>query len=120
MLTPIITDNSTAYRIINNTVKQKRLKAMDMQFYWLRDRIAQKQFIIFWPPGKSNTADYVPKHHPIAHHRQMRSVFLFPTANRPTWDTARVCYSIALRRENALTIRCVPTQIKHVALPIQI
>jgi hypothetical protein len=37
--TTIITDNSTASGIVNDTVKQKLSKAMDMHFYWVRDRV---------------------------------------------------------------------------------
>jgi hypothetical protein len=37
--TPIQTDNSTAYGILNNKSNQKRSKAMDMRFYWVRDQI---------------------------------------------------------------------------------
>ena len=32
--TPVQTDNSCAEGIANDTVKQKRSKAMDMRFYW--------------------------------------------------------------------------------------
>eukprot|EP00957_Ditylum_brightwellii_P063737 4836575-Ditylum_brightwellii.AAC.1 len=32
--TPIMMDNSTACRIINGTVKQRRTHAIDMHFYW--------------------------------------------------------------------------------------
>jgi hypothetical protein len=42
--TPLKTDNSTACGIMNGTVKQKRTKAMDRRYYWLRDRVRQKQF----------------------------------------------------------------------------
>mmetsp|Transcript_12589 Transcript_12589/g.18094 ORF Transcript_12589/g.18094 Transcript_12589/m.18094 type:complete len:80 (+) Transcript_12589:80-319(+) len=31
--TPIVTDSSTAARIANDDIKQKRSKAIDMQFY---------------------------------------------------------------------------------------
>jgi hypothetical protein len=34
-LTPIQTDNSTAASIANNSIKQKRSKAMDIRFYWI-------------------------------------------------------------------------------------
>jgi hypothetical protein len=37
--TPIECDNQCATGIMNDTVKQKRSKAMDMRFYWLRDRV---------------------------------------------------------------------------------
>ena len=41
--TPLRTDNSTADRILNNALKQKRSKAIDMRFYWLQDRISSRQ-----------------------------------------------------------------------------
>eukprot|EP00957_Ditylum_brightwellii_P079976 6082115-Ditylum_brightwellii.AAC.1 len=37
----VITDNSTADRIVNGRVKQCRIRAMDMRFYWIKDRIKQ-------------------------------------------------------------------------------
>jgi hypothetical protein len=43
--TPLQFDNKCATGIINDTVTQRRSKAMDMRFYWLRDRRRrQKQF----------------------------------------------------------------------------
>ena len=42
-----------------------------MRFYWLRDRINQKQFVITWAAGKTNKADYYTKHHPIKHHKKL-------------------------------------------------
>jgi hypothetical protein len=45
-LTPLRTDNSTAYGIVNKKIKQKRSKAMDMRYHWLTDRVCQKQFDI--------------------------------------------------------------------------
>jgi hypothetical protein len=35
--TPLLTDNSTAFGILNETIKQKRSKAMDMRYHWLTD-----------------------------------------------------------------------------------
>ena len=37
--TPMATDNNTASGIATDTVKQKRSKAIDMRFYWIRDRV---------------------------------------------------------------------------------
>ena len=74
--TPITTDNSCAEGIINETVKQKRSKAIDMRFYWIRDRVKQGQFRIHWKKGSVNLADYFTKHHPAKHHREMRSKYL--------------------------------------------
>ena len=57
--TPVQTDNSTAYGVINNKIIQpKATKAMDMRFYWLKDRESVEQFKYYWRPGKSNLADY--------------------------------------------------------------
>ena len=69
--TPIKTDNSTAQGIINNTIKQKRSKAMDMRFYWLRDRTKQGHFHIYWEPGQHNLADLPTKHHHGSHHKRL-------------------------------------------------
>ena len=74
--TPIQTDNNCAEGILNDTVKQKRSKAIDMRFYWLRDRTKQKQFSIHWKRGKDNHADYFTKHFPASHHREVRPICL--------------------------------------------
>jgi hypothetical protein len=74
----MITDNQVACGIANDSVKQKRSKAMDMRFYWIRDRVRQGQFLIYWRPGETNRANYFTKHH-----RRMRPVYLHtPTSNR--------------------------------------
>jgi len=80
--TPIQTDNSTAAGIANDSIKQKRSKAIDMRFYWVRDRVRQGQFHIYWRPGKQNKADYYTKHHPASHHRDMRSTYLHQCATQ--------------------------------------
>jgi hypothetical protein len=79
--TPIKTDNSTAAGFANNTMKQRRSRAMDMRFYWIRDRSQQNQFHIYWHPGTKNLGDYFTKHHSAAHHRMMRPIYLQPTPN---------------------------------------
>jgi hypothetical protein len=60
--TPIQMDNSTATGIANDSIKQKRSKAIDMLFYWIRDHVQQGQFHIFWKRGIHNQADYFTKH----------------------------------------------------------
>jgi hypothetical protein len=74
--TIIVTDNSTANGIANDTIKQQRSKAIDMRYHWIRDRIVQKQFCVTWKPGSENKADYYTKHHPGAHHQRMRPQYL--------------------------------------------
>jgi hypothetical protein len=44
--TTILCDNTTAIGLANDSIKQKRSKAIDMRFHWIRDRIRQNQFCI--------------------------------------------------------------------------
>ena len=75
-VTPIQADNSTADGFSNDTIKQKRSKAIDMRFYWIHDHTSQGQFIIYWHPGITNLGDYHTKHHSLAHHQLMRPTYL--------------------------------------------
>jgi hypothetical protein len=68
--TPVQTDNSMACGIANDNIKQQRSRAIDMRFYWVRDRVNQGQFHIYWGPGKLNLADYYSK-------QQMRGTYLY-------------------------------------------
>ena len=81
--TPLETDNSTAYGILRAQVRMKRSKAFDMRYHWLKDRIAQKQFNLYWSPGRTNIADYFSKHHPPAHHKLMRYSYLHRALDAP-------------------------------------
>jgi hypothetical protein len=76
LATPIQTDNECASGIVNDTVKQRRSKAIDMRFYWIKDRVKQGQFNVHWRKGVDNLADYFTKHHSPSHHRLMRSRYL--------------------------------------------
>jgi hypothetical protein len=80
--TPLQTDNSTAAGIANGNAKQKRSKAIDMRFHWIRDRVRQGQFLVCWRKGVLNKADYFTKHHPTSHHRNIRSSYLHSPDNR--------------------------------------
>ena len=74
--TPIQTDNSTANGVVNGKIQPKATKAMDMRYYWLRDREAQNFFQFHWKPGKNNMADYWTKHHTAMHHTNIRPQIL--------------------------------------------
>ncbi len=62
--TTIVCDNTSAIGLANDTIKQKRSKAIDMRFHWIRDRIRQNQFGIVYIPTKENIADYMTKNLP--------------------------------------------------------
>jgi hypothetical protein len=70
------TDNTTATGYINGTTKQKCTKSMDMRFYWIKDRVKQGQFNVYWGPGYQNLADYFIKHYSPAHHKRMREIYI--------------------------------------------
>jgi hypothetical protein len=69
--TPMETDNTTATGYSNGTIKQKRTKATDMRFYWIKDRVKQGQFNVYSGPGFQNLVDYFTKHHSPAYHKIM-------------------------------------------------
>eukprot|EP00957_Ditylum_brightwellii_P143847 10960626-Ditylum_brightwellii.AAC.1 len=70
--TPIQVDKAVAHGIVNNNIRQRKSKVIDMRFYWVRDRVKQKQFIVYWEPGSNNKVDYFTKHHPSEHHRKVQ------------------------------------------------
>jgi hypothetical protein len=74
--TPIQTHNLISSGILNNKLNQKRSQTMDMRFYWVRDRIEQKQYIIYWEPGIENLVDYFTKHHSTTLHKEMRGQYV--------------------------------------------
>ena len=61
---PLAMENIAAKIIVNVTAKQKRYRAINMIFYWVKYIIRQNNFRIFWEEG-GGLAGYVTKHHPI-------------------------------------------------------
>jgi hypothetical protein len=74
--TVITTDNQVAQNLANDTVKQRRSKAVDMRYHWIRDRIRQGQFNVNWQPGTANLADFFTKLHPPKYHREIRKLYV--------------------------------------------
>jgi len=66
--TPVEVDNTTAVGFTNRQIKQKQSKSMDMSFYWIQDRVDQKQFLVSWRLGATNLANYFTKHHLPSHY----------------------------------------------------
>ncbi len=91
--TPMQVDNTTAAGFANQTMKQKRSKAMDMRFHWIKDRVRQKQFLVYYRPGITNLADPFTKHHSPTNMRLMRSKFLQPSSS----NLAHTAYSHLVR-----------------------
>ena len=94
--TPLQTDDSTASSIANDTCKQQRSRAIDMQFHWLRNRVKQKQFNVHWKPAQLNHADCFTKHHAPIHHQRVRPLCVYHPQRTPQallrhQASARVC-----------------------------
>jgi hypothetical protein len=45
-------DNTVALGLAQGSLNAKRSKSMDMRFFWLVDRVKQKQFIVDHIPGR--------------------------------------------------------------------
>jgi hypothetical protein len=78
---PLCTDNSTTLGILNEIIKEKKSKAMDMRYHWLTDRVRQKQFDVYWKPGRENLGDYHIKHHSAQHHKYIHGLILHQENN---------------------------------------
>ncbi len=71
--TIIMCDNTSAIGIATDSIKQKRNKAVDMRFYWIRDRVRQDQFIIAYIQTQQKLADYFTKTLPKESHVKFHS-----------------------------------------------
>jgi len=83
LATPILTDNTTALGLATRSIRLKRSKAIDMRYFWIRDRVALGDYHVSWAPGAANLADYFTKTHPIHHYRTMRPLFVLSDAPSP-------------------------------------
>ena len=91
--TPMETDNSTAYGILTANVRMKHSKAFDVRYHWIKDRIAQNQFNLYWAKGQLNRADYFTKHHLPSHHKLMRYEYLQRPQSNMVMPHMRGCIS---------------------------
>jgi hypothetical protein len=74
--TTIISDNRVGVELTNEICSHRRSRSMDMRYYWIRDRIRQKQFDVKWLPGANNLADLLTKTHPTSHYSSIRSKYV--------------------------------------------
>jgi hypothetical protein len=102
------TDNNTAEGIMNGTIKQNRSKAINMRFYWLKDRVELGQFLIYWEPGQTNLADYYTKNHPPCHHKRVRPVCTY-TKQSPV--SIQGCIELLSRHLTEGAARTIPARM---------
>jgi hypothetical protein len=79
--TIIMCDNTSAIGIATDSIKQKRSKAVDMRFHWIRDRVRQNQFIVAYIPTLQNLADYFTKNLPKEYHSKFHSYLVYNMAS---------------------------------------
>ena len=89
--TPVQIDNSTTAGFVQRTIKVKRSKAFDMRFYWIQDRVDQKQFLVYWRPGRLNLADYFTKFHPPRVVQEVKQFYMLTNSRYNRREAARVC-----------------------------
>ena len=80
--------SATGNGFVNYNIHQRCSRAIDMRFYWVRDRVRQGQFLVYWMAGEKNLAGYFTKNHPIIHHQAQQSIYLVPTADARNYE----CY----------------------------
>ena len=107
LATPIQVDNTTSDGFANDTIKQKRSKAIDMHFYWICNRTSQGQFLIYWQPGITNRGNYHTKDHSPSHCQLMRPTYLHTTEQS-------VKCAIAHILRGCVNFR-VPTTVRHIS-----
>ena len=79
------TDSQSGHGVVTGTMQQKRSKAMDMYFHWLKDRVtSHNEFDVSWAPGTTNLGDYSTKHHTGKHHKNTRPIWLHIEGKSPT------------------------------------
>ena len=71
--TKLLCDNTCATGTANSTAKQKRSKAINMRFHWIRDRVEDGHFDIMWIAGGENIADFFTKNLSVATYKKFKS-----------------------------------------------
>jgi hypothetical protein len=88
--TTIYCDNACAVGIANDTIKQKRSKAIDMRFHWIRDRVRVGHFTIKWIKGIDNLADFFTKALPVHEHQKLKKILVHSPENTEKAQAMRI------------------------------
>ena len=93
--TPLKTDNYTIEGFVKSGMKPKRSKMWDMKWHWLRYTEVLDKIRVYWNRGTNNDTDYLTKHHPPIHHRQIRTWYIH-TSNlaRTIYHTIILCEGV--------------------------
>jgi hypothetical protein len=67
--TQVHCDNTTAVGTTNYTVKCQHSHLIEMQYFWVCDKVAQDAYDVKWHQGQENLADSQSKHCRGAYHQ---------------------------------------------------
>ena len=51
--TPVVTDSATSDGFVNDNIRQRKSREIDMIFYWVRDRLRQGNYLVSILPRTS-------------------------------------------------------------------
>ncbi len=69
-------NNTTTVGIINNTIKQQCLHAMEIRYFWLLDGKTQQYFKFYYQPSQENLGSYLSKHRTADIHKHVRPYYV--------------------------------------------
>ena len=100
----VVTDSATSGGFVNDNIRQQKSRAIDMRLYWVRNRVRQGHYLVYWERGKDKLANYFIKHHPNKHHRATRGTYLVPTVD----SSKNACYQVHSNLQGC--VKSPPTQ----------
>ena len=91
--TPVVTESATRDGFMNDNIRQRKPRAIDMRFYWIQRRARQGHYLVYWETGKDNLANYFTKHNPTKYHRAIRGTYLIPKED----SSKHTCYQVPIK-----------------------
>ena len=79
--TPLKTNNKIAEAFVQQEMRHKKSKSWNIILWWLKNRLVQKHFKIFWNSGTQNWADYFTKHFVPKYHQIFRQRYILVHTN---------------------------------------
>jgi hypothetical protein len=98
--TLLVTDNSCASSVANSSCTQRKSKAMDMRWHWIRDRVRQHHFQVQWQPGHRNLADLFTKDHPTPHILALRPFYVVDQSSIAGYNIRRTLSQLPVPRKS--------------------
>ena len=109
LLTPVVIYSTTRNISVNNNIQWLKSIAIYMRLYWVRNRVRQRHYLVYWARGKGNLANYLTKHHPTKHHHATRGTYIIPTAD----SSNHSCYQIPSNLWGCIKFPLPPPPGKH-------